>query len=57
MVVLGHGYLSQNLHSFELMLGSIYREVIYFMISQKRKHLFKSNKNCKSKGKMCTSLN
>ena len=30
--------------------------VLYFMISQKRKH-FKSNNNCKSKGNMCTSLN
>ena len=39
------------------MLGSSRPEVIFFMISQKRKHYFKSNNNCKSKENMCTSLN
>ena len=61
MAILGRGYLSQHVlessYSFELLLGRSRPEIIYFIISQKRKHYFNINNNRKSKGNMCTSLN
>ena len=55
----------QEAHKLSKFSGAIFLQdicerpslsVLYFMISQKRKH-FKSNNNCKSKGNMCASLN
>ena len=58
------GKLLDNCEFSEIFRGNLFQDicerpplnVLYFMISQKRKH-FKSNNNCKSKGNMCTSLN